>query len=129
MTEPRLIRLLVVDDNDMVRFSLANCIGTEDGLRVVGEAENGQRAVELCHQLQPDVVLMDLVMPEMDGVTAIRVIHKQHPHIVIVAVSSTIDNELIQAALEAGAATYVSKYAPYDTLIDAIHKVTNGHSP
>lgn len=129
MTEPSFIRLLVVDDNDMVRFSLANVIGTEDGLRVVGEAENGQRAVELCHQLQPDVVLMDLVMPKMDGVTAIRIIHKQHPHIAIVAVSSTTDNGLIQAALEAGAAKYVSKYASFEALIDAIHAVTNNHFP
>lgn len=129
MTEPGHIRLLLVDDNDIVRMSLTVLLETLDGVVVVGEADNGQRAVELCDQLQPDIVLMDLVMPIMDGVTAIGIIHQQHPHIPILALSSTIEADRIEAALEAGAVNYLPKHVPIDTLVDAIHNATDSHFP
>ena len=105
MTE--LIRVLIVDDHDMLRKGIATMLYAAPDLELVGEASSGSEAVELCTSLNPDVVLIDLVMPGMDGVTAIRHIHSDQPHIRIVVLSSFAEHKLIKSALEAGALGYI----------------------
>src|SRR5258708_36783917 len=102
MTEQHPIRLLIVDDHAMVRRGLAIFLRAYDDLELVGEAAGGAEALRLCAQLQPDVVLMDLVMPEMDGTTAIRAIRQAHPQIQIIALTSFGKQEQVQPRLEAG---------------------------
>lgn len=117
-----LIGVLIVDDNEQVRFSLKVMIETLNDVVVVGEAENGQLALELCGALQPDVVLMDLVMPVMDGVTATQFIHQRYPHLPIFILTTTVDYSLIEAALCAGARGYIPKTASIDVIIAALYQ-------
>ena len=112
----------MVDDNDIVRLCLTVLIETLDNVVVIGEAENGQEAIERCHLFQPDVVLMDLVMPGMDGVTAIQRIHQQQPHLPIFLLTSTVDHDLIDAALRAGATGYILKTGSIAAIIAALHQ-------
>jgi NarL family two-component system response regulator LiaR len=103
-------RLLIVDDHEVVRESLANAL---EGLGwdIVGTASNGEEAVSLCRELQPDVILMDIVMPRMDGITATRLIHTQCPMIWIVILTMNSNKETEQAALQAGAARLLQKHS------------------
>ena len=126
MAETRLIRVVIVDDHNMVRSGLAVFLKTLDDLELVGEAGDGAEAVRLCAELQPDVVLMDLVMPGMDGITAIRAIRQTHPNIRIVALTSFTDQELVQGALQAGAIGYLLKNASIDELAEAIRAAHAG---
>lgn len=119
-----MIRVLLVDDNAMVRMGLSVFLETCDRMELLAEAENGQEAIELTNALQPDLILMDLVMPVMDGISATRVIHQQHPHIPILILTSTVDYDLIQQAHEAGAVGYVLKTVTIDELEARIHSVT-----
>jgi len=91
-----------------------------DDFLLVGEAENGEKAIALVEQLQPDVILMDLVMPVMDGVTATRIIRNHFPDVQIVVLTSTVDLEVIQQALDAGAKTYMLKNVTIDTMANTI---------
>src|SRR6476620_863466 len=88
MSEAGAIRVLIVDDHAVVRSGLAAFLQVFDDLELVGEAANGQQALRLCEQVQPDVVLMDQVMPGMDGATATRAIRQQYPHIQVIALTS-----------------------------------------
>ncbi len=113
----------------MLRCGLSLFIEACPDFRLVGEAGNGRQAVDLSCQLQPDVVLMDLLMPEMDGVTAIRLIHERQPSTQVIALTGFGDESLVTAALTAGALSYLLKNVSIDDLNDAIrnayaHKAT-----
>lgn len=120
------IRVMIVDDHTMVRRGLAVILKTVDDLVLVGEASNGQEAVHLCEQAQPDVILMDLVMPDMDGTTATRIIRERRPHVQIIALTSFHEKELVQKALEAGAISYLLKNVSADELAKAIRSAYAG---
>lgn len=120
---PTRIRLAIADDHDMLRRGMALALQVFDDIECIGEASNGAEAVRLCEKLQPDVMLMDLVMPEMDGVEAIRIIHQRYPQIKILVLTSSIDSGQVDAALRAGAAGWLFKNISIDTLIAAIHSV------
>ena len=126
-SSPR-IRVLVVDDHPMVRLGLATFLKVVDDLELVGEAASGQAAIQLCAQLQPDVVLMDMVMPDMDGVAATRLIRKQSPFIQVLALTSFKEEFLIKSALQAGAIGYLLKDVSADDLARAIHDAHAGRA-
>jgi len=126
MTELNPIRVLLVDDHAVVRRGLAAFLLAYDDLELVGEASSGRQAVRLCEQLQPDVVLMDLLMPEMDGAAATRAIRERCPQIQVIILTSFQEKELVQGALEAGAIGYLLKNVSIDELADAIRKAHAG---
>jgi NarL family two-component system response regulator LiaR len=111
-----------------VRSGLATFIEVSDDLDLVGQATNGQEAVELCEQFQPDVILMDLVMPEMDGVTATRIIRERWPQVQVIALTSFQEKELVQDALQAGAISYLLKNVSMDDLTEAVRAAHAGRS-
>ena len=123
------IRVLVVDDHTMVRRGLATFLKVFDDLNLAGEAASGQEAVQMCASLQPDVVLMDMVMPDMDGATATRLIRKQSPRIQVLALTSFKEEILVQSALQAGAIGYLLKDVSADELAQAIRAAHAGRSP
>jgi NarL family two-component system response regulator LiaR len=114
------IRVLIVDDHDMLRKGVATILFATPDLELVGETSSGSEAIEMCARLKPDVVLMDLMMPELDGVTAIRHIHDNQPQIRIVVLSSFAEYDLIKSALEAGASGYILKNISADKLANAV---------
>lgn len=122
------IRVLVVDDHGMVRQGLAAFLRTEVGIEWVGEARDGQEAVEMCEQARPDVVLMDLLMPELGGVAATRIIRKRWPHVQVVALTSFEEKALVQGALQAGAISYLLKNVSGEDLAAAIREAHAGRS-
>ena len=126
MTDPYKIRLLVVDDHDMLREGLAAFLRAFPDLDLIGEASGGEEAIQQCRDLQPDVVLMDLIMPEVDGVTAIRTIHQEMPDIKIVALSSFGEDKLVRDALQAGATSYMLKNVTANNLAEAIRSTYAG---
>jgi DNA-binding NarL/FixJ family response regulator len=126
MSKPDPIRVLIVDDHSMVRRGLAAILRVKPGLELVGEANNGYEALQQCQQVQPDVVLMDLVMPEMDGAAATRAIRAQCPQIQVIALTSFKEKELVQGALEAGAIGYLLKNVSAEELADAIRAAYAG---
>jgi len=126
MTKPTPIRVMLVDDHAVVRSGLAAFLLAYDDLELVGEAASGEEAVRLSQQLRPDVVLMDLVMPGMDGATATRAIRERCPQIQVIALTSFKERELVQGALEAGAIGYLLKNVTADELADAIRKAHAG---
>lgn len=115
----RIIRVLVVDDSAQVCLALSKFLDVFEDLQQVGVAVNGQEAVLLCAQLQPDVVLMDVHMPVMDGLAATRMIVLQYPHIQVVILTNSPGTSLEQA-LEAGARAVIRKKGSIDTLAEAI---------
>jgi NarL family two-component system response regulator LiaR len=128
MSTPNTIRVLLVDDHAVVRSGLSAFLLAFDDLKLVGEAGSGEEAVRLCAGLLPDVVLMDLVMPGMDGAQATRAIRAECPHVQVVALTSFKENELVQGALEAGAIGYLLKNVSADELADAIRKAHAGRA-
>jgi NarL family two-component system response regulator LiaR len=126
MQNTRSIRILIADDHGMVRKGLVSYLKNKPDLEVVGEARNGKEAVEMCAGLQPDVVLMDLIMPELGGVAATHSIHKSFPEIQVLALTSFQDRELIQDALQAGAISYLLKNISGDDLAEAIRAAYAG---
>ena len=123
-TQP--IRVLLVDDHTMVRKGLITFLKNEPTLELVGEARDGREAIECCSQLQPDVVLMDLVMPEMGGVAATRTIHQRWPQVKVIALTSFQEKELVQDALQAGAIGYLLKNLTGEELSEAIRQAYGG---
>lgn len=120
------IRILLVDDHAVVRSGLSAFLSVNPDLELVGEAENGEQAVVRAGLLQPDVVLMDLMMPVMDGVAATAAIKKKHPHIQIIALTSFQEDELVQNALRAGAVGYLMKNVTARELGAAIRAAKDG---
>lgn len=124
-----MIRILLVDDHNLVRAGLASLLASTDDLEVVGEAENGSRAVELAGELEPDVVLMDLSMPVMDGVEATREIIHRRPASIVVVLTSFSDQARVVDALRAGAVGYLLKDSDPRDLLAAIRNAADGHAP
>jgi len=122
------IRVMLVDDHGMVRRGLMTYLKNEADMTVVGEARDGREAVRLCEQFQPDVILMDLVMPELDGIAATRLIRKQWPHVQVIALTSFGEKELVQNALQAGAISYLLKNVSGSDLAAAIRAACAGRS-
>jgi len=120
------IRILLVDDHAVVRSGLGAFLSVHPDLELVGEAENGEQAVVRAGLLHPDVILMDLMMPVMDGVTAIAAIKKKNPAIQIIALTSFQEDELVQNALKAGAVGYLMKNVSARELAAAIHAAKDG---
>jgi NarL family two-component system response regulator LiaR len=117
---------MIVDDQYIVRSGLSTFVSTYPEFVFVGEAKNGEEAVSVCAQLQPDIILMDLMMPRMNGVEATRLILQQHPAIKILALTSFKEKELVQNVLQAGAIGYVLKDISADELATAIRNVYAG---
>lgn len=120
------IRVMIVDDHLMVRRGLATFLGAAPDLELVGEAANGAEAVRLCAQIRPDVVLMDLKLPELDGVKATRAIREANPDVRVIAVTSSYEDELVSEALRAGAIGYLVKDVGVRGLGDAIRAAIAG---
>jgi NarL family two-component system response regulator LiaR len=120
MNETKPIRVMIVDDHGMVRRGLVAYLISDPELEVVAEAKDGQEAIRLCEQFQPDVILMDLVMPELSGVAATRVIHKRWPEVQVIALTSFQEKELVQEAFQAGATSYLLKNVTGEDLAEAI---------
>jgi NarL family two-component system response regulator LiaR len=122
------IRVMLVDDHTMVRKGLATFLKVFDYLELVGEAENGEDAIKLCGEVLPDVVLMDMVMPDMDGATATALIRQKHPQVQILVLTSFKEGDLIKKALEAGAIGYLLKDVSADDLARAIRAAHVGRA-
>jgi len=120
------IRVLIVDDHGMVRKGLLAYLKNKADIQVIGEARDGQEAFAQCEKLVPDVILMDLVMPELGGVAATRLIHQRWPQVQIIALTSFQDKELVQDALQAGAIGYLLKNVSGDELAEAIRAAHAG---
>jgi len=126
MQEQTPIRILLVDDHDMVRRGLAVFLLANDDLVLVGEATNGVEALEKCAEFRPDVVLMDLMMPVMDGITAIRLIRMRYPETQVIALTSFSEEKLVETSLQAGAIGYLFKNVSVDELAAAIRAARVG---
>jgi DNA-binding NarL/FixJ family response regulator len=126
VTESAPIRVLIVDDHGVVRRGLRGFLDLLDDIDVVGEAENGLDAVDKAADLRPDVILMDLIMPRLDGLGAIAQIKHAQPEIEIVALTSFIEEEKVTTALEAGASGYLLKDADADDVANAVRAAHNG---
>jgi DNA-binding NarL/FixJ family response regulator len=122
------IRVLIVDDHAMVRRGLSVFIKSKPDLLLVGEAGGGREAITLCDQLRPDVVLMDLVMPELDGVATTRAIRERWPTTHVIALTSFQEHDLVQGVLKAGAIGYLLKNISAEELAEAIRAAHTGRS-
>ncbi len=120
------IRVLLVDDHHVVRQGLVMFLGLDPELQVVGEAADGAQAVQLADQVRPNVILMDLLMPVMDGLTAIHKIKQAHPEIEIIALTSVLEDDKVYKAVHAGAMGYLLKDTRADELAKAIKAASRG---
>ena len=128
MNETTPIRVMIVDDHMLVRDGLNLLLSTFDDLEVVALAEDGQQALDLCLQVQPDVILMDIVMPNVDGPTATARIRASFPDVRVIALTSFMEEDLIQQAVGAGATGYLLKNVSASQLADAIRAANQGRS-
>lgn len=128
MSESISIKVLIVDDHPIVRHGIKTMLLTFDDISVVGEAGNGLDALARCQEISPDVILMDVVMPQMNGVEATRAVLKQDPQMKIIVLTTYPDQDLIQKALEAGAIGFLLKDTPIETFANAIRSAYAGHS-
>jgi DNA-binding NarL/FixJ family response regulator len=126
MSDEPIISILCVDDHPLVRKGIASILANEPTLKLVGEAGNGHEAVEMFGRLHPDVVLMDLRMPEMDGIEATKQIRKINPEAKIIALTSYDGDQDIYKAIEAGVRGYILKEMVHTKVIDAIRTVHSG---
>ena len=124
MSDP--IRVVIVDDHLMVRRGLATFLRSAPDLQLVGEAASGKEAIRICADVRPDVVLMDLMLPDVDGVTATQAIREANPEIQVIAVTSSLDDALVPQVLRAGAISYLLKDVSALTLGEAIRAARYG---
>lgn len=123
-----MIKVLFVDDHEMVRIGVSAYLSAQSDIEVIGEADNGLKAVELAMELRPDVILMDLVMPEMDGIEATKRIIEKWPEAKIIIVTSFLDDEKVYPALEAGATSYMLKTSKASEIARAVRSTFLGQS-
>jgi two-component system, NarL family, response regulator LiaR len=128
MSPSQTIRVMLVDDHTMVRRGLATFLKVYENLELVGEAGSGEEAVQLCGQVLPDVILMDLMMPDMDGATATRLIRQKYPAVQVIALTSFKEQKMVQNALQAGAIGYLIKDVSADELARAIRAAHSGRA-
>jgi NarL family two-component system response regulator LiaR len=130
MNEPASppIRVMLIDDHTMVRRGLATFLKIYDDLQLVGEADSGKAAIQLCAEVLPDVILMDMVMPDMDGAMATRAIRQHFPQVQVIALTSFKEGDLVKNALEAGAIGYLLKDISADELVRAIRAAHAGRA-
>ncbi len=129
MSHPPIpIRVMLVDDHTMVRRGLATFLQVHEDLQLAGEAESGEEAIRMCGEVRPDVILMDLVLPKMDGAATTRIIRQEYPQVQVLALTSFKDGELIKNALEAGAIGYLLKDVSADELARAIRAARSGRA-
>jgi NarL family two-component system response regulator LiaR len=126
MTEIKPIRVMLVDDHTVVRRGLRAVISVSDDMCLVGEADNGEEAIQLCERLQPDVILMDMLMPKMDGIAATKAIHERWPKVRIIALSSFKEREYVEGVLKVGATSYLLKNVSADEIVSAIRRAVAG---
>jgi two-component system, NarL family, response regulator LiaR len=122
------IRVMLVDDHTMVRRGLVTFLKVFDDLELAGEAGSGEAAIQLCAEILPDVILMDMVMPDMDGAAATRAIRQQFPQVQVIALTSFTQGDLVKNALEAGAIGYLLKDVSADELAQAIRAAHAGRA-
>jgi DNA-binding NarL/FixJ family response regulator len=122
-------RLAIVDDHQLTRESLQNMLSDEPDIEIVGEAANGRQALLLCSRLRPDLILMDVRMPEMDGLAATKEVKQRYPETSVMMLTMHENPDYLLEALKAGAAGYVLKDAPQEEIIEAVRRVSNGESP
>jgi DNA-binding NarL/FixJ family response regulator len=125
----RPTRLAIVDDHQLARESLQNMLSDERDIEIVGEAANGRQALLLCSRLRPDLILMDVRMPEMDGLAATKEVKQRYPETSVMMLTMHENPDYLLEALKAGAAGYVLKDAPQEEIIEAVRRVSNGESP
>lgn len=123
-----MIKVLIVDDHEMVRIGVSAYLSTQEDIEIVAEAKNGKEAVKKALALKPDIILMDLVMKEMDGIEATRQIIEQWPEAKIIIVTSFIDDDKVYPALEAGAKSYLLKTSNANEIAKAIRSTYHGQS-
>ena len=121
-----MVRLLVVDDHDLFRAGLASLLSAEDGIEVVGQASGGKMGVRLATELRPDVVLMDVRMPDLGGPDATRLILEREPDIKVLALTVSSDDADVSAVLQAGAVGFLAKDTPIDSLVVAVNAAASG---
>jgi NarL family two-component system response regulator LiaR len=126
MNTPRTIKVMLVDDHNVVRSGLATFLRAYEDLELVGQAKNGVEALRLCHSETPDVILMDLKMPEMDGIAATQAVLADYPQVKIIAMTSFEEEELVHGVLAAGAISYLLKNVSADELAKAIRDAVAG---
>lgn len=123
-----MIRVVFVDDHEMVRIGVSAYLSAQQDIEVVGEASDGKKGVELALELKPDIILMDLVMKEMDGIEATRKIIEKWPEAKVIIVTSFLDDEKVYPALEAGATSYMLKTSKADEIANAVRATYHGQS-
>ena len=126
MSTADLIRVLSIDDHEIMRGGIRYLLLAVDDIELVGEARSGEEGLQLCVQLQPDVILMDMRMPGMDGIQATRLIHERFPEVKILALTSFEEEELVQQVVQAGAIGYLQKGISVDELAIAIRSAQAG---
>jgi len=125
-TGAALIKVLVADDHHLVRTSIVRTIELEDGLKVIAEASDGETAIKLCREHSPDIVLMDIRMPGVDGLEATQKIVRSLPDVRVIVLTAYLEESFAKRLLEAGAFGFISKGTPFDEMIRAIHQVAAG---
>jgi two-component system, NarL family, response regulator LiaR len=120
------IRVLIIDDNEVVRMGLEVFLETREDMQLVGEADSGKKAVELCRQLLPDVVIVDFMMPEMDGITTIKHLRAEFPVLRVLMLSAFVDEAVVSAVNSININGYILKENSIDYIADAIRRIYRG---
>jgi DNA-binding NarL/FixJ family response regulator len=120
------IKVLIADDHQLFREGMVNLLSNVEDIEVIGQAKDGKETIERARQLKPDVILIDIGMPLMNGIDATRILKKEYPSIKVIAVSMHSDRQFVKGILEAGADGYLLKNCTYRQLIDAVHSVVSG---